>query len=136
MKNKFGPPEKQKDPYQIYEGKEVRVIGKSGSSLGILQEINPRDNNYSLMPSLISVNLPNEYGNWIDNVYINEEDPTKVRKSDIDKIEPLPEGYMYELAKRIRYHSDKGHEEIPIKEKLSLRDRLIGAVNILRGKGF
>jgi hypothetical protein len=135
MTNTFEP-KKQPDPYKIYEGKEVRCIVKNGSSIGVLQEINPSDISYSLMPSLISINLPNEHGKWIDNVYICEEIPTKIKKGEIDKIEPLPEGYMFEIAKRIRYHAQKGYENSPEKEKPSLKSRLKKSIRVLRGKDF
>jgi len=132
MENKFGP-KRQSDPYKIYEGKEVRCVGKNGSSVGILQEIDQFDINYSLMLSMISVSLPNINGKWVEDVYVDEKIPTKIKKGDIDKIEPLPEGYMFELAKRIQYHAQKGHQDL---KKPSLKSRLKESIRVLRGKDF
>ena len=117
-----------KDEYEQYVGKEVRIIGRGGFQIGILSKINSQSPDYSLLPSLVPVNLPKTKGKWTEHYWVNEGIPTKIKKGLVEVIQEVPEGYMSEIVRRTN--------EINNQKKLPFKERIKSAYRTLRGKSI
>ncbi|MDP7520904.1 MAG: hypothetical protein QF567_01575 [Candidatus Pacearchaeota archaeon] len=88
-----------KNKYEIYKGREVRVYSNNHDTLGVLYEI--KDEYLLLRPAITHENLLDREGRNIPYAKLEEKIPTIVNFSFISKIEPLRPGFMKELIKSI-----------------------------------
>lgn len=113
--------------YEEFTGKEVRVITPNNSFIGVLQPTNYLEVDINLMPSIVSINLPEAKGRWSEDYAINLKIPTKIRKDLVGIVQAVPEGYMNEILNKTNYYNNQ-------KTKLSFKSKVRSIYRIIRNK--
>jgi len=100
MKNKaFGISPKQKNEYEIYKNRTIRIVYPNNSCLGVVDEI--CDGYLNLKPSMVQEGLVNPDGTNKAMARIEREIPFRADLSSKDYIEPHREGYLEDLVNSI-----------------------------------